>query len=74
VWIHGPFECGAWPDISIFRDSLISHLLPAKRVEADDGYIGEAPQYIKCPKSFTNPEETKFMQSRVRSGILKQMY
>ena len=86
VWIHGPFECGKWPDISIFRDSLISHLDTAERVEADDGYIGEAPLYVKCPKSFTNPKETEFMQKRVRSrqetcnkrfkhfGILKQRY
>ena len=86
VWINGPFECGKWPDISIFRDSLLSHLDPYERVEADDGYIGEAPRHIKCPKSFTNPELTVRMQARVRSrqetinrrfkqwGILKQEY
>lgn len=86
VWINGPYECGLWPDISIFRNSLLSCLGPNKRVEADDGYIGEAPVYVKCPKSFTNPEETKWMQTRVRSrqetvnkrfknwGILKQVF
>jgi hypothetical protein len=45
----------------------MSHLDEGERVEADDGYIGEAPQHVKCPKSFTNPEETLFMQDRVRS-------
>jgi hypothetical protein len=22
-----------------------------ERVEADDGYVGEAPRHVKCPKS-----------------------
>lgn len=86
VWVNGPYPCGRFPDISIFRDSILTHLGDAERVEADDGYIGEAPRYIKCPKSFTNPEETLFMQSRVRSrqetinkrlkdwGILREMF
>lgn len=68
VWINGPCECGMWPDISIFRDSLVSHLAPNERVEADDGCVGEHPQCIKCPMGFANPEETEFMQCRVRSG------
>lgn len=67
VWIHGPFAAGKWNDIKIFRDALISYLGEGERVEADDGYIGEAPQYVKCPKCFTNPQETKFMQQRVRN-------
>jgi hypothetical protein len=67
VWIHGPFPCGRNPDINIFRSSLLSHLEAGERVEADDGYIGDAPRYIKCPKSFTNPQETLAMQNLVRS-------
>jgi hypothetical protein len=86
VWINGPFPCGRWPDIIIFRASLLSHLAAGERVEADDGYIGDAPQYIKCPKSFTNPAENEIMQQYVRNrqetvnerfkdwGILKQVY
>ena len=67
VWINGPYECGTFPDITIFRDSLISHLGDAERVEADDGYIGEAPRHVKYPKSFTSKAETEFMQQRVRN-------
>lgn len=67
VWVHGPFPCGRNPDISIFRSSLLHHLGKNERVEADDGYIGEHPRYVKCPKGFTNPEETLFMQQRVRN-------
>jgi hypothetical protein len=66
VWINGPFP-GATHDITMFRSSLISHLDPGERVEADDGYIGEAPEFVKCPNSFTNPWETKKMQQIVRS-------
>ena len=86
VWIAGPYEYGKWNDISIFRNALMTELGPAKRVEADDGYIGEPPLHIKCRKIFANPEQTLFMQQRVRNrqetvnkrfknwGILKQVY
>ena len=86
VWINGPYEAGDWVDLEIFRNSLKSHLEYGERVETDDGYLGEAPEFIKCPASFTNPTETLFMQQRVRNrqetinkrlknwGILKQVY
>eukprot|EP00586_Coscinodiscus_wailesii_P007529 CAMPEP_0172490504 /NCGR_PEP_ID=MMETSP1066-20121228/20932_1 /TAXON_ID=671091 /ORGANISM="Coscinodiscus wailesii, Strain CCMP2513" /LENGTH=305 /DNA_ID=CAMNT_0013258997 /DNA_START=109 /DNA_END=1022 /DNA_ORIENTATION=- len=86
VWINGPYECGLWPDINIFWNSLVSNLGTNERVEADDGYIGEAPRHVKCPKSFTNPRETLAMQQRVRNrhetvngrfkqwGVLKQVF
>lgn len=67
VWVNGPYECGSWPDISIFRDSLQSHLGRNERCEADDGYIGDHPEYIKCPGGFANPQQTEFMQQRVRN-------
>ena len=38
-----------------------------ERAEVDDGYIGEAPQYVQCPKSFTIPSEGLQMQQRVHS-------
>jgi DDE superfamily endonuclease len=66
VWINGPFP-GTYHDITIFRTSLQSHLDRGERVEADDGYIGEAPEYVKCPMSFSNPIETRKMQQQVRS-------
>lgn len=67
LWIHGPFEPGLYPDISIFRNALKHHLSQNERVEADDGYVGDSPEHVKCPKSFTLLEETKFIQTRVRS-------
>ena len=67
VWINGPYECGLWNDLMIFRNSLLSHLEPNERVEADDGYLGEHLKKVKCPKGFANPPQTKRMQQRVRS-------
>lgn len=49
VWLNGPYECGMWNDLSIFRDSLISFLGEGERVEADDGYVGAEPDYCKTP-------------------------
>ena len=66
-WIHGQFPAGRWPDINIFRDRLVHHRGQNKRVEANDGYIGEAPGKVKCPTSFVNPIENEGMQSRVQS-------
>jgi hypothetical protein len=67
VWLNGPYEAGTWNDIKIFRDSLMSNLDPGERVEADDGYVGEAPRHVKCPMSFANPLKNRRMQGIVRS-------
>lgn len=65
TWVNGPFPCSVH-NIEMFRSSLMSHLDRLERVEADDGYIGEAPLKVKCPKSSVNPEETLAMQAKVR--------
>lgn len=57
VWVEGPYAAGKYTDLTIFRTSLIHWLDPYERVEADDGYIGEAPQRVKCPSSAANPTE-----------------
>ena len=51
VWINGPFLPGDNPDIQVFRQGLIDMLEEGEQVEADNGYIGEAPTYVKCPAS-----------------------
>ena len=66
-WINGPYEAGSWSDIKIFRDSLMSHLEKGERVEEDDGYVGENPQWVKCPRRFANKETTEYMQQRCRN-------
>jgi hypothetical protein len=67
LWLDGPYEAGTWNDINIFRDSLMSNLDPGEWVEADDGYVGEAPHHVKCPMGFANPLKNRRMQGIVRS-------
>jgi hypothetical protein len=67
VWINGPYQCGAWPDIKIFRDGIIYYLDENERVEADDGYRGEDPAHARTPGGFTNDTEHDDLQQRVRS-------
>ena len=86
VWIEGPCAAGKYVDVEIFRRGLAHWLDKNERVEADDGYIGEAPQKVKCPGCAANPTENQGMQNRVRSRhesmngrfksweILKSMY
>lgn len=51
VWVNGPFPCGAWPDIKIFRSALKYQLPAGEKVEADAGYRGEN-QCIRTPHNF----------------------
>ena len=41
VWVYGPFPCGAWPDLKMFRRKLMHMLEFGECVEADKGYMGE---------------------------------
>ena len=50
VWIHGPFPCGRYNDVTIFRHCLLFCLDQGERVECDDGYFGEAPEKCVVPK------------------------
>ena len=86
VWISGPCEPGLWNDASTFRNGLMHELEEGERVEADDGYKGEAPRHVKTPNSIAQREDTAAMQSLVRRrqetinkrfkqfGILKQVH
>ena len=65
VWLKGPLPCGKWLDINIFWDALIHYLDEVERVEADNGYQGEAPTHVKFPNVFTCKEENLAMQQHV---------
>ena len=65
VWINGPFCPGDWNDLEIFRLNLKNQLEAGERIEADDGYVGEAPQYVVCPASTTTKTESLAMMKRV---------
>jgi hypothetical protein len=87
VWINGPFP-SSYHNINNFCNGLRHFLDPFEHVEADDGYIGEAPFHVKCPKCAANAEENELMQGHVHARhetlngrfkfkaweILKQIY
>lgn len=61
VWVMGPFPCGDWPDINIFRFALKHMLDDGERVEADDGYVGDDPVSVKVPGSMVHPQEDRML-------------
>jgi hypothetical protein len=61
-----PFPCGSWSDITILRHAILHFLEEYERIEADNGYEGEAPRYVKTPAGCTRPREEKEMRNRVR--------
>ena len=51
----------------IFKVGLVSMLEYGERGEADGGYRGSAPEYVKCPKGVWGETESQAIQQRVRS-------
>ena len=52
IWINGPFPCGTYPDIVIFRQQLKQKLQQAgEKAQADLGYCGE-PGTIITPNEY----------------------
>ena len=76
VWIHGPFPCGSFPDIKIFRHGLKHQLAKGESVEADRGYRGE-PQCVSVPSDYSSQKQ-KIAKDHARArhehinGRLKQ--
>ena len=58
VWTNGPFPCGRWPDIRIFRRNLIRMLGFGEMVEADLGYRGE-PNYVRTPHNYLSRSDRR---------------
>ena len=58
VWIHGPFPCGTYSDLRIYRMALKTHLLPGERVVADGTY--KDPTVI-LKQQARNPEHAREM-------------
>ena len=68
VWINGPYPPGMYPDISIFRDALLSFLEQGERSEADDGYFAKALLgSIFTPKGNTRDEIDAEQRQLVRN-------
>ena len=76
VWAYGPFPCGSYSDLRIFRRQLKGKLLLAgKMCEADLGYRGE-PTTIRTPHDYvsrSNQHAKKKARARHETvnGLLK---
>ena len=79
----GPFECGTWPDLSIFRSRLKHMLGPCEHVVADKGYRGDLKVFTEdqaisfehqhCMNVARGRHET--FNGRMKAwGILKQIF
>ena len=66
MWIYGPFPCGGWSDITIFRHAILHFLEENERLEADNGYECEAPKYVKTPAGSSRPQDEKEMRNCIR--------
>lgn len=64
VWVRGPYPCGDWNDITIFRQGMKYALDENERVEADDGYTGEDPALIKTPGGVRFMEDMWWLKKR----------
>ena len=56
VWVNGPYKCGAFPDLKIFREKLKSLLDCGEYVEADNGYCGE-PKCVRVASSIVSKKD-----------------
>ena len=59
-WINGPFMCGLWPDINIFRAKLKRMLAPGELVVADKGYRGD--KSVRIPSGSVSNTDRRAMQ------------
>jgi len=66
VWINGPFPCGAWPDLRIFRRKLMLWLDRGEKVEADGGYKGEE-LFVQTPEWLEFRPEAQQQAARARA-------
>ena len=71
AWIHGPFPCGAYPDLSIFRLKLKGFLKADEKVIADSGY-----KDTKCiiPDGLNNEKSKLHSTLRARHERLNQCF
>ena len=56
---------GDWNDLQIFRHALKDRLNDGERLVADDIYISEAPQFLKCAGCMLTTEEQLEWHKRV---------
>jgi hypothetical protein len=83
VLYNGPFECGMWPDLKIFRSRLKGMLSVGEKVIAGRGYRGDAriitPDRSENANHYqamnTTHARHKTINGHLKTwGILKQLF
>ena len=67
VWVNGPFPPGLFNDVDIFKQGLATFLERNERVEADGGYVGADPTYVKSKYGLTHSFSGRDKRSEVRA-------
>jgi hypothetical protein len=71
VSFNGPFPCGAFPDLKIFRNRLKQELGQGEKVVADRGYKGDTKTCT--PDNSNNPAHKKAMnRARARHETINR--
>ena len=55
IWVHGPFLCGKYSDLRVFRPQMKTCLLQNERVVADAGYPDP-----KCSNGMESEDSHRF--------------
>jgi DDE superfamily endonuclease len=83
VSFNGPFECGTWPDLKIFRSRLRGMRSVGEKVIADRGYRGDArtitPDHAKSANHYRAMNKARARHETINGrlktwGILKQVF
>ena len=68
VWLNGPYPCGSYPDLRIFREGMKNELEPGELIIADGGY-----RHVHCRKIGDNPSMNPlFAVVRARHEIMNR--
>ena len=73
VWVHGPFPCGDWPDLRIFRNCLMGCLAPREFVIADGGYY-DGYEYTVTPTGANEWLDSKESEARARHETVNRRF
>lgn len=62
VWFNGPFPCGAYPDLLIFRSNLKNRLYLFEKCVSDNGYSDQ-----KCVRAVHCSEDQQKVHKNLRA-------
>lgn len=62
IWVNGPFPCGKYPDLKIFKSDMLKSLNDGEYVIADNGY-----PHNRCITADNVEEDFSEIHSRIRA-------